>query len=126
MPPRAEPFEENEKTKHARLPAQMPASRVSKNPCGNDRQEQMDAVSRLTDGNIEQTDAWARQKRKRAIRHGIQKHVAQQREGPSGQPLAEFATLPSAVVKIARAYGQRAICRHNRESANTREKQRRS
>ena len=30
-------------------------------------------------------------------------HVAQQREDPSGQPLENFATLPSAVVKVARA-----------------------
>ena len=45
MPSRAEPIEENEKKKHARLPAQMPASRVSRNPVGNNRQERMDAVS---------------------------------------------------------------------------------
>ena len=44
MPPRAEPIEETEKEKHARLPAQTPASRVSKNPGGNNRQERMNAV----------------------------------------------------------------------------------
>ena len=40
MPSRAEPIKENEKKKHALLPAQMPASRVSRNPGGNNRQEQ--------------------------------------------------------------------------------------
>ena len=50
MPSRAEPIEENEKKKHARLPAQMQASRVSRNPAGNNRQERMDAVSGLEDG----------------------------------------------------------------------------
>ena len=39
MPSHAEPIEETEKKKHARLPAQTPASRVSKNPGGNKRQE---------------------------------------------------------------------------------------
>ena len=39
MPPREEPIEEKEKEDHARLPAQMPASRVSRNPSVNDRQE---------------------------------------------------------------------------------------
>ena len=45
MPRRAEPIEENEKKKHARLPVQMPASPVSMDPGGNNRQERMDAVS---------------------------------------------------------------------------------
>ena len=43
----------NEKTKkkqHARLPAQVPASSVSKNPGGNHRQERKDAVSGQEDG----------------------------------------------------------------------------
>ena len=46
MPPRADPIEEYEKNKkHARPPAQMPASRVSRIPGGNNRQERMDALS---------------------------------------------------------------------------------
>ena len=42
-------------------------------------------------------------KKKRANRHRNWKHVAQQREGSSGHTLADFATLPPVVVKIARA-----------------------
>ena len=34
-------------------------------------------------------------------------HVAKQREGPGGQHLTDFATLPSAVVKVARAQQNR-------------------
>ena len=51
MPPRAEPIEETEKETHARLPTQTPASRVSKNPGGNKRQERMNAVSDREDKN---------------------------------------------------------------------------
>ena len=51
----AEPNKENEKEDRARLPAQVPSSRVLRNPGGNDKQERMDAVSGPTDGNIEQT-----------------------------------------------------------------------
>ena len=35
------------------------------------------------------------------------KHMAKQREDPCGQHLADFATLPSAVVKVARAQQNR-------------------
>ena len=38
------------KKHHARLPPQVPASRVTKNPGGNHRQERMDAVSGQGDG----------------------------------------------------------------------------
>ena len=54
-------------------------------------------------GDIEQTNAWARQQKRRANLHRNHEHMAQQREGPNGQHLADFATLPSAVVKVARA-----------------------
>ena len=40
----AEANKEKEKEDHARLPAQVPASRVLRNPGGNDRQERMDAA----------------------------------------------------------------------------------
>ena len=43
----------NEKTKkkqHARLPAQMPASGVSRSPGGNNRQERKDGMSSQKDG----------------------------------------------------------------------------
>ena len=42
--------------KHARLPAQVPASRVSRKPRGNERQERKDAVSGQEDGNQETGD----------------------------------------------------------------------
>ena len=57
----AEPTEEKEEEDHARLPAQMPASRVLRNPSGNYRQERMDAVSGLEDGKHRADNAWARQ-----------------------------------------------------------------
>ena len=43
--------EEKENGKHARLPAQMPASRVLNKFGGNERQERKDAVSGRKDGN---------------------------------------------------------------------------
>ena len=46
-------FKRSEKTKkkqHARLPAQVPASSVSKSPGGNERQERKDAVTGQNDG----------------------------------------------------------------------------
>ena len=57
----ADPNDEKEKDDHARLPAQVPASRVSRNPGGNNRQERMDAVSGQKDGNRGADNAWARQ-----------------------------------------------------------------
>ena len=42
--------------KHARLPAQVPAFRVSKKPGGNERQERKDAVSGQEDKNHETSD----------------------------------------------------------------------
>ena len=53
--------EEKEKEDHARLPAQMPASRVSRNPGGNNRQERKDAMSGQKDGNHRADNAWVRQ-----------------------------------------------------------------
>ena len=60
MPSRAETIENKEKEDPARLPAQMPAFRVPRNPGGNNRQERKDAVSGLKDGNREADNAWAR------------------------------------------------------------------
>ena len=60
-------IEEKEKGKHARLPAQVPASRVPKKPGGNERQERKDAVSGQEDGNQQAgdklEDSKAKQKR---------------------------------------------------------------
>ena len=61
MPSRAEPIEKKEKEDHARLPAQMPASRVPRNPGGNNRQERKDAVSGQKDGNRGADNTLARQ-----------------------------------------------------------------
>ena len=104
MSSRAEPIEENEKKKHARLPAQMPASRVSRNPGGNNRQERMDAVPGREDWRhrADKRVGKTTKKKRRANLQRKPERVAQQRESPGGQHLAEFATLPSAVVKVAR------------------------
>ena len=52
----AEKSRRKRREKHTRLPAQVPASRVSKNPGGNERQEREDAVSGPEDGNQETGD----------------------------------------------------------------------
>ena len=92
------PIEKTEKKGvHARLLAQLPASSVSRNPGGNNRQERNDAVSGQEDG------------RQRADKEGEKIFsetmiiMAKQREGTSGQHLADSATLPSAAVKAPRA-----------------------
>ena len=51
MMTRAETNRELRKSTHARLVAQLQASRVSRNPSGNYKQERMDAVSGQEDGN---------------------------------------------------------------------------
>ena len=53
-------FVKEKKEDHARLPAQVPASRVSRNPDGNNRQERTDAVSGLKDGKHRTDNALAR------------------------------------------------------------------
>ena len=53
-PSHAEPIEEKEKENNAQLLAQMPASRVPRNPRGNNRQERKDAVSGRKTGIVEQ------------------------------------------------------------------------
>ena len=75
------------------------------NPGGNNRQERMDAVSGREDRRHRADNAWARLKKKkrRANHHRKPERVAQQREGPGGQHLADFATLSSSVVKVARS-----------------------
>ena len=88
---RAEPIEETEKKKHARHPAQTPASGVSKNPSGNKRQERKDGVLGLQDRRHRADDVWARQQ-KRAPQQRKTECVAQQRESPGGRHLAFFWT----------------------------------
>ena len=120
VPSRAEPIEETEKNKHAQHPAQTPASRVSKNAGGNTRQERMNAVSGRKDRRHRADKRVGKttpppppptppKKKKRA---NLQRSTWHNNvKAPSGQPLADFDTLPSAEVKVARAqwYGQHAI-----------------
>ena len=59
-------------------------------------------------GDVEQTNARARHQHKsdkeeEKIFRETKNHMAKQRDGPSGQLLADFATLPPTVVKAARA-----------------------
>ena len=54
-------------------------------------------------GDIEQTNAWARQQKKRGTIQRKPECVAQQRGSPGGHHPAIFATLPTAIVKVARA-----------------------
>ena len=135
MPPNTEQIEETEKRKHARLPAQTPASHVSKNPGGNNRQERINAVSGREDrthradkpvGNETKKKKEKVKRKKREKRASIQRESERkgQCESPGGQHLADFATLPSAVAKVARAswHGQHAIVFNHREGATTREK----
>ena len=58
----AGPNKEKRKEDHTLLPAQVPASRVLRNPGGNERQERMDAVSGLKDGKHRADNALARHK----------------------------------------------------------------
>ena len=102
MPSRAEPIEENWKKKHARLPSQMPASCVLMNPDGN----KTGADGRSVKPRRRETSCrlkCGQDNNKRANLHRSWKLVAQQREGPCGQHLTDSATLPSVVVKAARA-----------------------
>ena len=102
------------KKQHARLPAQVPASSVSKSPGGNYRQERKDAVSgqKRRETSSRQT-AWARQmheKEKGGGQHGLRQRAGAKRqwclgseefivpsEGLGGQHLADFAVPPYAV-----------------------------
>ena len=105
MPPRAEPIEENEKKKHARLPAQMPASRVSKNPGGNNGQEWMDAVSGREDRRHRADKRVGKTTKKKEEQTFMEKRNTWHNNVKASvdNPLADFATLPSAGVKVARA-----------------------
>ena len=65
----AEKSRKERRVKHARLPAQVPASRVSEKPGGNERQEWKDEVSCQEDRNHEQVISWkvARQSKEEII-----------------------------------------------------------
>ena len=117
---------------HARLPAQMSGSRVSRNPGGNNRQERMDAVSGLKDGKHRADNAWARQPRQKnkestRVLRGKAQCVAKQHESSSSHRLAIFATLPTAKVEVTRTkwHGTTCNCLHHREGTSTREKRQR-
>ena len=71
------------KKQHARLPAQVPASSVSKSPRWQHRQDGKDAVSGQKTGNIKQTTAWAKQEReeeKGGGQYGLPQRVGGKRQ----------------------------------------------
>ena len=88
----------------------MPAACVSRNPSGNNRQERegrsVSPTRRETSSGQrvgKTTKKKDRETRREATLQRESKCVAQQRESPGGHHLADFAPLPSAVVKVARA-----------------------
>ena len=93
------------RVKHARLPAQMPASRVLKKPSGNERQERKDAVSRRKDGNPGASNTMASQhnqtERRSSVFGGRPQCVDEQRKSCSSYRLANV-TLPTANVEATR------------------------
>ena len=104
-----EPMEENEKkkTRHGFLFQYQPPACQGIPVATTDRSEMTQCQAEKT-GDIEQTNAWARHQHKsdkeeEKIFFETMNISAKQGEGPSGQHLANFATLPSAVVKVARA-----------------------
>ena len=100
---------------NAQLLAQMPASRVSRKPGGNNRQERKDAVSGRDDGNRGANNAWARQQdrteRRSSAIGGRPQCVVEQRISCSSYRLANVTTLPTANVEVTRTrwHGQHAI-----------------
>ena len=84
----------------------MPASRASKKPSGNERQERKDAVSGREDGNHEMGDKLEGRKAKRKGDHlsfGRRPQcVIEQRKSCSSCRLTNFATLPTAIVEVTR------------------------
>ena len=107
MSSRAEPIEKTEKKK-----TRTAASSVSRNPGGNYRQERNDAPSGHEDGR-QRSRQRVRTKLSQSDKAGEKFYretmniTAKQCEGLGGQYLADFATLPSAVVKAARAQRNR-------------------
>ena len=97
---------QNQSRRHAQLPAQLPASRVSRNPGGSYRQERMDAVSGHEDGRQRAHKRVSTKSQRGKAREKFNREtmsiMAKQCEGLSGQHLTDFATMPSAVVKAAR------------------------
>ena len=94
-------IEENEKKKHARLPAQMPASRVSRNPSGNYRQERMDAVSGLQDGNHRTDKSVGNTKKER--NNPFKENQNAWHSNLKAPADTTCATLLTAIVKVTRA-----------------------
>ena len=77
----------NEKTKkkhHARLPAQVPASSVSKSPDGNNRQERKDAVSGQEDGKSDNRLEQDRSTRKQHEKYSLPQRVGEKGNGALG------------------------------------------
>ena len=94
------------RVKHARLPAQMPASRVLKKPGGNERQERKDEVSDRKDGNRGASNTIVRQQnrteKRSSVFGGRLQCVDEQRKSCSSYRLANVITLPTANVQATR------------------------
>ena len=107
---------ETKKKHHARLPAQVPASSVSRNPGGNNRQERKDVVSGQEDGKHREDYREGKHEHKKEKQcslpqraeakgngaSGVQgtlfhARLAKRREGLGEQRLADFAILPHTV-----------------------------
>ena len=91
----------------------MPASRVSRKPCDNNRQERKDAVSGRDCGAAGNTLARQQDRTERRSSHlgGKPQCVVEQRKSIGSHRLANFATLPAANVEVTRTtwHGQHAI-----------------
>ena len=103
------------KEDNARLLAQMPPSRESRKPGGNNRQERKDAVSGRENGKRGAGNTLARQQARTEKRSsafgGKSQCVVQQRKSISSHRLANVTTLPTASVEVTRTrwHGQHAF-----------------
>ena len=116
VPPQEEPNGGDIKEDNARLLAQMPASRVSRKPGGNNRQERMDAVSASReDGNRGAGNKLARQpdwtERRSSAFGGKSQCAVEQRKSISSFRLTNVTALPTANEEVTRTrwHGQHAI-----------------
>ena len=104
--PGAEKSRRKRRGKHARLPAQVSASRVPKEPSGNERQERKDAVSGRKDGNRAAGNTMARQQnwteRRSSVFGGRPQCVLDQRKSCGNHRLANVTTLPTANAGVTR------------------------
>ena len=104
MPSHAEAIEETEREEYTHgFLLKCHPSACQLNPNGNNKQERMNEVSGREDKRHRADTRGQDNEKRRANLHSNCEHVTEQREGPSGQHLEDFATLPSAVVKVARA-----------------------